>query len=555
MDSVKRFCGSCGSSLAPYDRFCGVCGAPGNEGRSHPSWASKIDPRTDTCVTLAWLMGGWRRAEGCRPPALEGAECGLLLASRNGLAEEGVDADAAISVFIAARWSRARVAWHLLDTSEDLGIHPRLDACVHLVAQHRDLLGSHGSNAPVPLLLFGNDRILPMGSVADAANVANEGDVDTDMPYVLLKTSDLWHGILSTFEPRMSVGRLPVGATFGGSDLARYLSNCEEMERGQPSSMVSGLSAKCWQGASRLVHGQLTGSGKDGRLLLSPETSSTNISECIDLESHWFYFNVHGSDADKDWFGQEGSLYPRACSPHFFRLLKAWNIIGVEACYGARFVGLDIPESAMLSALSGRTVAFVGASRIAYGPPDPPNALADLVVRDFLSQAMEGSSLGEAMNRGRDTVVHGGFPDADLSSKTALEFNLFGDPTVRVAAQGYPKSMSKSVVARPGRTGRGFQKIDLAPSGGTLLQQVRRWTEFNGARISESVSTLLAERHPEFLSVTPSVSRLTMEHPAGGGPDALVRLHYVSRERSGFQRELLGYCDVGGRLRHVLESK
>jgi len=230
-------------------------------------------------------------------------------------------------------------------------------------------------------------------------------------------------------------------------------------------------------------------------------------------------------------------------------------MVGVEACYGARFIGHAPEKSALLSALGHRTVAFVGSSRIAYGPPDPPEAYADLVIRDFLKAARSGLPTGEALSQGHLSVLGQDLGDPDLIVKTVLEFNLFGDPLVRLP--GAPSWRSPTPTAKRLASGISVPKVErIGRRGVNVLGEVLRMVEGRAAALQHTLDLALG-RYPGLQATLPKVSRITF--PARHGrpdPDQWFRFHYLAPKSSErMPLEVLIYCDSNGALRQVVEAK
>ncbi len=554
MPTMNRFCGECGSRLEGGEQFCGQCGS---------AVKSKIDPsgedigqRTEPgrSTVSDWLRGLWRTGKGAEPAGMKQAQKGLLLTNSALLSESGLDGRKLATSFIDARFRDQSTGWHLLDAADELGTDAGVDDYLQFIEEYCGLLVKDDSET-VPLLIFGDHSVVPMALIEDKADSGNDGDVDSDLPYVLLESDGIWDKVLEKFEPRMDVGRIPVGSHFGADQLEAYLAACREVRAKGGGSSVFGLSAKCWEGASLSVHKSLIVEGMSPDLLLSPDVEVDTLEEHGDLSSNWLYFNVHGSDRDKHWFGQEGGDYPRACAPEFFRQTQGWNIVGVEACYGARFIGFDPEDSALLTALASKTVAFAGASRIAYGPPDPPNQLADLVIRDFLKSAMEGHTVGDAMNHGRAAMLAEDNWDSDILAKSIMEFNLFGDPLLRVGT--YRKDIPRRPINKPYYAGSGIPRTEsLGQMDGRFLGQIRTMTEANASRMRESLSALLSKRYPDMKSVVPDVSRIRI--PPGSkskGVTEVIKVHYKAPSFGRDRKEVVAYCDTGGVVKRVLESK
>jgi len=312
------------------------------------------------------------------------------------------------------------------------------------------------------------------------------------------------------------------------------------------------VSAACWKGASSAVHEELLAMGQMGSLYFSPRILKDQLQSVQPFRTHWHYFNVHGADTDPDWFGESEEGVTRACSPQFFAMQREWNIVGVEACYGARFIGDEPTDSALLSALGNKTVAFVGASRIAYGPPDPPNGLADVLIRDFLRQAMNGSCVGAAISHARASVLASPFADPDLVSKTVLEFNLFGDPLVRVR-NGLDIFTPWTQSAWAGLQIPQIKRV--SPEGGGVLQGILRMTRHNSMKIQEAVTDMLLARYPGMKGVVPTVWSITGSPARGEQAEETLKLLYHSPSYMGRRKDVIVYSAPDGKLRHLIESK
>ena len=546
---MNRFCGGCGAAHAPGDRFCSACGAKLATGLAVPALEGK-----GRLAWLDWLDGGWLDPSGAPPTPGPSGPKGILLTNRRLLEAQGSRMNGCVTRFVSRRHDQAGVSWHVLDAGDELGLSTDVADYVDFLSHHRERIFRDAGDDPVPVLLFGSESVIPMAVVEDPSGFSNKGDIDTDLPYSLQGMRDDWSSLLSKFRPRSTVGRIPVGAHFGAAQLNSYLDACGLMATGQSSESVFGLSARCWEGASRAVHGDVSGEEKS-MLHLSPMVEISMVQGVLDPRSHWHYFNLHGSDTDPHWFGQDGSDSPKAWHPDLFRHLDAWNMVGVEACWGARFIGHAPKESAMLTALGHRTVAFVGSSRIAYGPADPPEANADLVIRDFLKAARSGMPTGEALSLGQISVLGQDFGDPDIVLKTILEFNLFGDPLVRLPG---PRSWkSPAPAAKQPASITSIPKVErIGRSGENVLNEVRRMVEGRAAALQHTLDLALS-RYPGLRTTLPRVSRITFPaRPDRSNPDEWFRFHYLApKSADRMPLEVLVYCDSNGELRQVVEAK
>jgi hypothetical protein len=322
-----------------------------------------------------------------------------------------------------------------------------------------------GDQTIVPMALHGN----PLG---------RDEDVDSDYCYSCLSTDDPWQHLA---EPILAVGRLPVGETSGAEVALSYFSL--RLALGHPTKSAHdsfGVGAEKWSGASKATFSLFNGRS----LHFAPPVSSEKVHKKIGPEVDLLYFNLHGSD-ERDvagWYGEsKGGEYVEALTPASLGSLAVANVVGVEACYGARFCNLPRDTSCLLSALSNKTLAFMGASRIAYGPPEPPIGLADVMVGHFLANIATGNSAGEAHRAARlDLFEQAG--DDGHARLTMLEFNLFGDPTYRAFTPGAGFEKTTVVNAAP--------KLKLASTlspAAQLRQNIQNSAAASRSQMSKSI--------------------------------------------------------------------
>ena len=143
-------------------------------------------------------------------------------------------------------------------------------------------------------------------------------------------------------------------------------------------------------------------------------------------------FNLHGSNDTKFWYGQEGRSYPEAFDPSALLGRESPYFLGVEACYGARYLGGLVPDqSIVMTAMRNKCLAFLGSSKIAFGTPRPAGSCADIVIGDYIKCLTQGYSAGDAHLEGlKHLTSKKSLNDADI--KTLAEFALYGDPSVRM---------------------------------------------------------------------------------------------------------------------------
>ena len=325
----------------------------------------------------------------------------------------------------------------------------------------------------VSVFIIGDELVIPMPQLPNL--VGPDDDVDTDYPYASMSVENPWEAM----DPAsVLVGRLPVGRASGNRPAVCYLDNLIGATGGSSPRAPYGIGAEKWQGASRAAFGLFS----DRDLHISPPLSTVNLDSTLRGDPDLLYFNLHGSNEPNEagWFGESlDGHYPVAIRPEHFSRLQRPNIVGVEACYGAKFSGLSQERSSLLQALASGTLGFVGSSRIAFGPPEPPINLADVIIGHFLKNVAEGQSTGRSHMNARNDLWHAIEEDAH-SRLTVLEFNLFGDPNF----VAYPrhKSAISPQAAVP----------DMSASN-RLIQSIRTQAGTSRSRISKLMRRLRPE--------------------------------------------------------------
>jgi hypothetical protein len=358
------------------------------------------------------------------------------------------------------------------------------------------------------ICLVGDNEVIPMAETGDLTET--DDVVESDSVYSTLCTGDPWQDEEARSFTR-AVGRLPVGRGWSVGSLAAYLKNVALAGSASvPRSLVQGVSAQCWREASQAVLQDVGG----GLVQASPDVTHETVIHRWDQKSPWHYFNLHGAMEEPAWYGEGAVDYPVAFMPHLLTRLQSLNVVGVEACYGARYIGLSAEESAVLAALSHKTIAFLGSTRIAFGPPRPPNGLADVMIRDFLKLMRQGATSGEAHRLARlavATTLDEWDADPAVVIKTLLSFNLFGDPSGRMGKA--PAGISR--LASPPRV---HLRDTLAP--------VRALLDASLAETQKRLQTLMESKYRELQGVTPKVNSI------GNGPQG-ERFRWGWKTKSG----------------------
>lgn len=508
-------------------RFCEACGTPVG---ALPEEGSKEIPRNTTDCLI--VFNGKARAEHW------------------GEAETH-DFRASLASYAGRRSQQTSLRYEVLDLARaGLSPSPRFEDSLEALRL------ATMARKPRYLFIIGGQEDVPMSRFTDLTG--HDQDIASDAGYSLLSSNDLGRGMTEgTLRPDLLVGRLPIATDGTLRDTQVYLSNVSNCDLWPPprQRITIGVSCLKWEAASNEVASKL---GSE-----SVRTSPSLTDE--DLDSHLrkscpecLYFNVHGSDSNAFWVGEGDGIsdgHPVVARPENFASLNSINVVGTEACYGARFAGLPMKESAVMSALANKTIAFFGSTRIAYGPHEPPNWGADTVVREFLQplcNSREWTSLGpgagdilaRSKSRLRGDLCTRAAEVAVLR-KTFLSFNLFGDPTLFYSPRDTAKSFGSQST---GSSSDLSQRIDRLHSqrSADLFSRIDLGTERMRNSIRERVNSQVSAAFPAFAGVEPQELNLVDDSGSHG-----FLLTYLAEGLQGFHQGLVVACANDGAMGRV----
>ncbi len=283
---------------------------------------------------------------------------------------------------------------------------------------------------PDYLMIVGDSTVVPN---AEWFNVCDDGDatVPSDLAYITLDTDSPWDGAIYDFDNITQVGRIPAKATDGFATAISYFNNTMAFG-GYTSAKSFAYSALVWEKTSRAEFAHL-----NPYLITSPQYTTNNLSR-IGSEYNLACFNLHGSDDDHSWYGQEGWDYPEAFKKELLPLNGGYALL-TEACYGARPLYSD---SIVVTAIRNNCVAFVGSSKIAYGYADGSLCCADVIAKNFTAGIAKGETAGKSFLGALSALATGYMCEEDI--KTLAEFALYGDPSVTLIAGGAKKSVRRA---------------------------------------------------------------------------------------------------------------
>lgn len=421
------FCEQCGTELVPGSRFCEECGAAIDD---------VFDPPKETLGSTdgfkeIFIGSDWMDDWGQMASKAGNCELGIILTRENALLCQ-IDVSREELHGLLGEYinkaSKRGVKYVYFDLDKFPGYDGDGDVD-SVVAALRDVVDVA---RPKYLFILGNEKVV---EVVRWENRASDGDaeVESDLCYSTLDLMSPWEGQKYDFDSVLRVGRLP---TYSGENFSEFKSYFETAAAhiGQMNRVVSyGLSALVWEEESNYEFGKISSRNVD----VSPDVEHKDVSSRMGSESNLLFFNLHGSDRAKYWYGQDGGDYPEAFAPEVLTKISRPYFLGVEACYGARYLGGLMPEeSILLTAMQNKCIAFLGSSRIAFGTSSPFGSCADFVIGSYVSNLKKGESAGDAHLSGlkRLTENWDSMDDSDL--KTMAEFALYGDPSARMGSNG-----------------------------------------------------------------------------------------------------------------------
>lgn len=512
---MNNFCEECGNKLSPSDKFCQECGAPT---ASHIEEPIQGDSSQSSKLTYCFFQDKKADLTSDKPSC----KYGIVLTNFKQLKKKFGEIELErlqqnLSDYLEEH-KKNGLYYLVLDASDNCLKTPNEKNW----KQHIDLLQKAIKRVKSKLngniffiLIFGGDEIIPMPVFSNPNPNGNDKDVDSDLPYSTLSVKDPTSRE-SARTPLVAVGRIPTGVNSTANDLSNLLVNTLAGMRNFSTEKTFGLSTYCWQQVSAYVNNNVC----KANLFISPALTVDNISKHYSEDTGVHYFNLHGSDRAPEWYGQKDSDYPVAFTPFAITTSRKHNIIGVEACYGARFINLKKEQSILLSALATNTVSFVGSSRVAWGPSTPPMNLADIVIHDYLALLQKGVSAGEAFLKARIHAFNNSCnSDPATSLLSMMEFNLFGDPAFAINSQKLTDAKG-FFDQKGGVDGDSIEEIpedeleltkaDEA-SEPSIYSIVTQAVDAVQKQITDLINKQVWERYPEYKGVSPKFTRYSVQ--------------------------------------------
>ena len=458
------YCEECGTKLPPGAFFCEECGTrvPNTDEsvQKEPGKRFLFDGSDENYLLFSRIDWAVRWEKKARNAAKY--ELGIILTNVSALASQlnvpVFELETVIRTYIAAAKKRGveycmlrldgnKIRSGFSGNDRIIGV----DEIVDLLREVIDVA------RPKYLFILGNEDIVDVATWENEADTNDSDiDVDSDFVYTVLDTTSPWEGQDLNLAEALRVGRLPTtDRDFEG--FQAYFENAAEGIGSIEDVSSFGLSAKVWEEESEFEYEHFRNDA-DNTLETSPEVVAENTtSELGETGANLLFFNLHGSAEAKAWFGQEGWDYPEAVLPAAFYHYPEPFFLGVEACYGARYIRYSPEESILKTAMRNKCLSFLGASRIAMGSSIPQNrCCADIVIGDFMKHVACGETAGDAHIQGLQALIRKSMSECDCLTPddvlTIAEFSLYGDPsacTGRNRNTGMAKSMFKAIGGVP----------------------------------------------------------------------------------------------------------
>ncbi len=524
------FCPNCGKPCRDTDMFCGSCGSKLPQ-IAKPVVHESKDVTPHAVQTPSTTERVKEQGDGMRTD-------GAILTNSKALAAklhtEPIVILKLLSAYVTASEKRG-LCYRIIDAAGYTMLNPNYSKKVisltpadswedhiSILADYYTFGRSSNKECTCYLFIVGGEDVVPMPVIrhymAGQRNFSDK-DIDTDIPYAYMlggKTYGLIEsGKLFEYEQYFHVGRLPFAMDASLEDLIGYLRRVSECEATLDITSYYGQTNLPWSDESIVVCTPLR---KDGIKSISQEFIGSyytieneradvvnnglfcslpvykdNIDRFFDTKASFYYFNLHGSDTPTNT-GFYADYVGAAIMPQQISKIENNNFFVSEACYGARFQQYRRHESMLLSAMSGKTLFYLGSSRIAFCNNRYTIDNSDRLVNIFIEELLNGVTAGEALFSARKSFFeydNGHLYDQQLA--TIAEFNLFGDPTLSARREHKAHKndssraiVSKSAVQRVCESKCLYDNEQSAHSG-SIYEQVRMAVDSNLMKIRKVI--------------------------------------------------------------------
>ena len=343
------------------------------------------------------------------------------------------------------------VEWHIVDVADPMYADTvDSDDWVSYAKILTDFYYGLGLNEHqnCPLFIIGGVNEIPMPWITNPLAGAIGGEyVYADMLYCFNYegVSPITPSSFINQFPRFAVGRLPLSPQHTITDLSDYLNNSVRYLTSDIHIRGAAMTTtESWITASAdMMHDiptvslSLDNVPLNNRMIVSPllDITERDMYEGFLREMHKIDFltcNLHGDDTEgfPAFLGEdnEHSYYPIALQPSVLGH-RSPVIFNTVACFGARFIGYDINDSMLYTALQNGTMLYAGSGEISLGGGDRAGN-SELMMKLYNIYLHQGMPAGMALIKAKQDYYRTCHEDDgdECAMFTILEFNLFGCP-------------------------------------------------------------------------------------------------------------------------------
>lgn len=591
------FCPNCGNRCHDGALFCAMCGTKlpvvaAETPKAEVAREVSIPPKSN----VASASPASTTVRDVAPKA-EGAILTNSVALARKLGTDATTILRLIEAYVVSSLARG-IKYRVIDAAGYNMLNPKASGqCVAFTpenswVEHTMLLADYYSYGRLTteekscfLFIIGGEDIIPMPVIRHymaASPNFKDKDIDTDIPYAYMlgeRTYPLLEsGKIFSYEQYFHVGRLPFATDATIEDFAGYLRRASAAASGIEIDSYYGQTNMPWGDESLVVCRPLRDAGipttsqayasayceldgdkyyvaKDG-LIYSLPINVHNLDEVFDDNASFYYFNLHGSNSPT-YCGYIADHVGNAILPEHISATRKPNIFVTEACYGGRFQRYAKRDSMLLSAMSSETLLFLGSSRIAFCNNRYSIDNSDRLANVFIVDMLNGASAGEALYNARKSFFeydNGRLYDQQLVS--IVEFNLFGDPSLKMRREGVAKefesrrceALTKGEVIRVTES-KCVYSGEEESSSSSILGLVRREVDNNLMRIRQIVDSELYDK----LGVERRALRNIFLNSFSDGR-SFYSFNYTD-ERAGYERAYSAITSPDGKILTVITTK
>ena len=396
--------------------------------------------------------------------------------------------------------------------------------------------------SPDYVLILGAPDVVPHIDLQNPFKGKEDDDGDASVPSdVAYACATPWSRNPKDFlGPTRVVGRLPdVAGTTDPSFLIKVLGGASRYVTRDRSAYSSYLafSAKTWHKSTELSVSKLF--GPDSPIFTSPPSGPKWTKAQLARRIH--FINCHGDTISSKFFGEypKDKFFDAHDAARLPSRITEGSVVAAECCYGAELYDPSDADGRVGICsvyLAEGAYGFFGSSNVAYGPTEG-NGQADLICQYFIENVLNGASLGRAALEARQRFI-AGYSHLDPSDlKTAVQFNLLGDPSihaVKIVPHAFARSATMTRIVKNDAmksATRAFRRERIARVGENLSRTI-------GAVVPAVVHTPAAVRRVllqaarESGIIKPSLMTYSIRFPSGSTPQDLPKVAASRRERS-----------------------